>query len=77
MTNKTIFCGRSHPDLFCKKERCSKVFDKNYRKARVQASFSKKFSGCRPAILFEEAHAKVFSCDVFNTLQNSFFIVHP
>ena len=59
-------------------ERCSKIFDKTYWKTIVQRPFSKKFSGCRPAILFEERLMQKFSfSDIFKTSEQLFYsIVH-
>ena len=71
MTNKKIFC-RSDP---VDQERCSRIFGKTYWKTLVQMPFSIKVSGFRPATLFEERlMQRFFFCDIFKTLQNSFFI---
>ena len=64
-----------HPDVFCKKgalEYLANFLGKHLYKCL----FLKEVSGCRPATLFQEAHAKYFFCEMFKTLQNCFFIVH-
>ena len=68
--------GRVLQDVFCKK--IFKIFGKTYWKTRLQRSFSKKVSGCRPAALFEERLVqRFFFCDIFKTSEQLFYsVVH-
>ena len=59
-------------------EKYSKVFGKAYRKTRVHEPFFKKNQDVGLQLYLKRGSCiGFFSCEIFKTLQNSFFIVHP
>ena len=57
-------------------EKCSKIFGKAYRKTREQEPFFKKNQDIGLQIYLKRGSCiYFFFCEIFKTLQNSFFIV--
>ena len=73
MKNKKIFCRNSHPDVFSNKGPL-KYLTKLTGKQVYKSLFVKKFQDAGLQLHLKRGSCIDFFCEIFKTLQNSFFI---
>ena len=75
VTNKRIFCRRSHLDVFCKKG-APKYLAKRTGKHVYRSLFQKTFQVAGLQLYLKRGSCKFFFCDIFNFSEQLFYSTH-